>query len=67
MNPSRSRREAAVTMLTVSAARMLEYAERHRQVIALADLYGVEETLIAEITELDIAEVRRILAQPTEL
>lgn len=66
MNPNRSRREAAELMLQVSTTRMLEYAERYRQVMVLADRYGVDVVRIAEITELNVNEVRRILSEVSD-
>lgn len=62
MDDTGSRRDAAELMLITSAKWMLEYKERHETVIALADHYGVDEVRIAEITELPIEEVRRILS-----
>lgn len=66
MNPNRSRTEAAELMLQVSTTRMLEYAERYRQVMVLADRYGVDVGRIAEITELDVNDVRRILSEVSD-
>lgn len=67
MDSIRSRRQTAEEMLRISTARQLEFAERHRQVIALADHYGVDAQRIAEITELAIDDVRRILAAAGDL
>lgn len=66
MNPNRSRKEAAELMLQVSTTRMLEYAERYRQVMVLADRYGVDVVRIAEITEIDVNEVRHILSEVSD-
>lgn len=64
MDSTDSRLHAAELMLRVSTAWLIEYTARHRKVVALADHYGMDVTRIAEITELPVAEVRRILVTP---
>ena len=67
MDSTESRAKTAEELLRISTARQLDYADRHRHVIALADHYGVGVNRIAEITELSRGEVVRILANVTDL